>query len=447
MTIPQHTNISYNRILQVAFPIMLGGLADNLNSVINTAFVSSLGEVSTGAVGLGSLYYLNFIIIALGLALGHQIIVARRNGEGNFEEAGRTYMHALQLFAVLGVALFGVIYFTSNFILSHLVHSVAIRDKASAYLNIRMWGAPIICVSVCMRSFFIGITKTKVITLVTLISAGTNVLLDYLLIFGHWGFPKLGIEGAGYASLIAEGISFGGYMTASLVLPFLKPYKLFVIRKRSAAIWANILKVGSPMMLQNWVSFSSWFLFFILIENMGERALAVSTVIKNIYLLFLIPMWGIAAATNTLTSNLIGEGRTEEVPQLLKKIIILSFSIMIILIQPNLWLSANIISIFNKTPEFISAAQGPLWIISLALLFFCVGMVFYNGVSGAGDTKTAMGIELITIVCYISYLLIVTKLFVPNMSIVWGSEWFYMGIIGILSYWRLSTGKWKGKKV
>ena len=200
-------------------------------------------------------------------------------------------------------------------------------------------------------------------------------------------------------------------------------------------------------MLQSWVSFSSWLLFFLFIEKMGERQLAVSAIIKNIYMLFLIPIWGFAASTNTLTSNLLGEGRTNEVPGLLKKIILMASCILALPVGICMFFPRQIISIFSSNPELIAQTIGPLYVVCVALLFFPMAMVMFNGVSGSVDTRFALYIELFTIALYISYLYIMTQKFKVSMTLVWTSEIVYMLLLSGMSFLRLRSGKWKGRSV
>lgn len=439
--------VSYKNIWLLAYPIIIGSIAENLNNVVNTAFVASLGEVSIGAVGLGGLFYFNFAIIALGLAAGVQIIIGRRNGEMEYEEAGNIFTHGLLLFSTLSVILLSVMYFSTPGLLRIFINSDTIYAACVGYAKIRIFGILFLCLTVCMRSFYIGITKTKIITIITIVSACTNVLFDYLLIFGHGPFHPYGINGAAYASIIAEITAMSGYFLATITLPFVRKYKAFHFRRFDVSNFWNILKTGAPLMLQSWISFSSWLLFFIFIEKMGQRQLAISAIIKNIYLLFMIPLWGFASTSNSFTSNLIGQGQSDQVMKLMKKIVTLSTIVVAIPAIFCFIFPGPMIHIFNQNPELISQTINPLRIVAIALLLFPAAFVLFNGVSGSGDTKTALIIELFTIFFYISYMYFMTRVLRANMTWVWTCEIIYMVLLGSASYFRLQSGKWKGKIV
>ena len=441
------TSITYKNIWSIAFPIMIGSLADNINTAVNTAFVGNLGEVSVGAVGLGGLFYFNFAILAMGLAAGVQTIIGRRNGEENYEEAGRVISHGLLLFTGIALLMLGLMYFFAPALLRFIIHSDQIYNACVGYVRIRMFGIVFICLSICMRSFYIGITYTRVITLITFLSASLNVLFDYLLIFGNGPFKKYGINGAAYASIIAEATAFGGYMLFTAITPVFSKFKPFRFKKfNSAYIW-NILKTGAPLMLQSWVSFSSWLLFFVLIEKIGARQLAISTILKNIYMLFLIPLWGFSAASNSLTANLIGQGQVEEVLHLLKKIAVMATLVVALPVVFCFLFPEHIISIFTKRADLVYEAINPLRIVACALMLFPASFVYLNGVSGSGDTRSAMYIELITIAIYVSYFFSMARIFHASITTIWAAEIIYMTLMGTMSYLRMRGGKWKGKVV
>ncbi len=441
------TTITYKDIWQIAYPIMIGAIAENINTAINTAFVGQLGQVSVGAVGLGGLFYFNFAILALGLAGGIQTIIGRRNGEEHFEEAGTILTHGMILFTFLALLMLGLMHLFASSLLRYFISSTQIYEACASYLSIRMYGIVFICLMVCLRSFYIGITHTRVITIITFLSAGINVLFDYLLIFGHGPFKKYGIIGAAYSSILAEGIAFGGYFLITMFIPVVKKYKALRFSKFQIKYIWNILKTGTPLMIQSWVSFSSWLLFFIVIEKIGERTLAVSTIIKNIYMLFMIPLWGFAAASNSLTANIIGQNRTEEVINLLRKIAWLATLIVAIPVVICFCFPEPIIGIFTNRSDIIMEGTAPLRIVAVALLMFPAAFVFLNGVSGSGDTKFALYIELVTILIYVSYFVSMAKVWHMGISFIWTAELVYMVLMGLGSYWRLKSGLWKGKIV
>lgn len=114
---------SYSHILHIALPIILGGLAENIINVTDTAFVGRLGETALGAVGIGGLYYYTFVLIAVGLSQGAQILIGRRNGEKSYGEASALLDNALYAFTWIGIMLFLVLQVLSPVLLKLLIKS------------------------------------------------------------------------------------------------------------------------------------------------------------------------------------------------------------------------------------------------------------------------------------------------------------------------------------
>lgn len=443
--------VTYKRIWQVAFPIIISGLADNIYNVINTIFVGQLsktaGEFTIGAVGLGGMFYYNWVILIIGLAMGAQIVIGRRNGEKEYEEAGKTFTGSFFLFGLIGVFMIGLLYLIAPPLLRMLITSNRVYDVTVGFVNIRIWGFVFVGLFISMRVFLIGITKTKYILFITFFSVGVNVLLDYLLIFGNWGFPKLGVNGAAYSSIIAEACSFVAYLICCTTLVDLKKYRLFNLSHIRVQPLFQVLKTGFPLMLQYWLSFGCWLLFFIFIEKMGERELAVSSVTRSLYMFYFIPILGFGSTAGTLTSNLMGEGRQSEIMKMAYKVIILSLGVMLILSLANMLFPAELISIFNDKPELISSAVGPLRVISVTLLFLPFTMILFHVVSGVGATKVNLLIEIGTLSCYMIYIYLLTRVFVVSITLVWTAEMVYMIIAGSACFLYLRYGKWKHLKV
>lgn len=135
-----------------------------------------------------------------------------------------------------------------------------------------------------------------------------NVILDYAMIFGHFGFPEMGIKGAAIASVIAEASSILFFLIYTYITVDLKKYGLNRFRFLRPQLLMRILSISCFTMLQYFLSMATWFVFFIAVERLGQRELAIANIVRSIYIVMLIPVNALATTTNSLVSNAIGAG-------------------------------------------------------------------------------------------------------------------------------------------
>lgn len=195
------------QIWSVSYPILLSLLAQNVINVTDTAFLGRVSEIALGASAMGGLFYICIFTIAFGFSTGSQIVIARRNGEARYGDVGPVMIQGVLFLLVMALLLFG---FTKAFggnIMRLLVSSESIYNATMEFLDWRIFGFFFSFVNVMFRALYIGITRTKVLTINAVVMALTNVVLDYALIFGHFGLPEMGIKGAAIASVIAEAAS------------------------------------------------------------------------------------------------------------------------------------------------------------------------------------------------------------------------------------------------
>jgi len=183
----------------VAGPIIIGHLAENVINITDTIFVGRLGENQLGAVGLGGLYYYTFVLLVIGLVMGVQILIGRRNGEKSYHEIGRVADNALYSFIGIGVFLFFVLKTVTPELLKWVVKSPDIYGLALSYVSIRSFGLLFICLTVVFRAFYIGITQTRIIIYITVGAALINIFFNQVLIFGHLGFSPMGDKRVSYS--------------------------------------------------------------------------------------------------------------------------------------------------------------------------------------------------------------------------------------------------------
>lgn len=439
--------ISYRNIWLISYPLILSFLATSVINVTDTAFMGRISDVALGATGLGGIYFMIFLMTAVGLGIGAQIIMARYHGEGNLSRIGRVFDHLIYLMVVLGISMIGIHFLIGPAVLDLVIESDNILEACIEYMDIRALSFVPAFSAVGYRSFLTGVSSTRAISYASGVMAGLNLVFNYALVFGNFGFPRMEIEGAAWASFMSEVSGLIFFMVWVWWKKFGTEFSAFEFKNPDFAVIRNMLKIGFPIMIQHVVALISWLTFFLMIEGMGERALAISNVVRGAYSILMIPMIGIAQATQTLVSNLIGQGGTELVPKLIWRLVITcvgsSFVIMMLNnINPELTLS-----IFTNDASLVQESLPIIPIISISILIFALGVVLLSVVSGTGNTRTTLYIEVATLTLYLTYLYVVVHVIPSSLEVVWSSEFVYFIFISIFAYGYIRTGKWKNTKV
>ena len=438
---------SNRNIFNITYPIFLTLIAQNIINVTNTAFLGRIGEVELGASAIGGVFYFAIFMIGFGFSQGAQILIGRRNGEKKFDQIGPIFNNALFFNFLLSLVIFAVSLRGVPHLMKIVVSSEPVYKATIAYLDWRIYGFFFAFVNAIFRSFYVGITQTRILTTSAILMAFTNIIFDYTLIFGHFGFPRLGIEGAGISSVIAEVVTLLYVIIYTISRADMKLYGLFQFKKVELKTILQILDLSIFIMFQYFISISTWFMFFIFIEHMGERPLAVSNIGRSLYILLMIPASALATTVNTLVSNLIGAGRKEEVLPFINRVAFISIILVLPLIILTFIFPEFFAHIYTDDPGLIKACVPVMKIVSCANLIFAISFVVFNGVSGTGNTRTAFAIEFLTLFFYISYVYY-TAIFNPtSVAVVWMSEFVYWIIIGGLGYWYLLKGNWRKKEI
>lgn len=439
--------VNTRQILKIALPISLALLVPQINFVVNNVFISGLGESELGTAGITGVCYLIFALAGNGLNNGVQALLARRAGQNLPGEIGRLFMQGTWIAIIFAIAAILITYLAGPWVLSHSIHSEKVYNDAIGFLKIRIWGLPFLYFFQICNALLVGTNSSKYMKYGFWIQAAMNILLDYGLIYGRLGMPELGFNGAAWASLIAELAGMLVVLGILLYKKFHLRFSLFLHWRFNTVLSGLIFRQSSPLVAQYLLSIIAWVLFYILIEHKGERELAISNTMRNIFGIFGIFSWAFASTANTMVSNVIGQDKHEKVIALIKKITRLSmgftfFLCLIVNIFPDVFLS-----IYGRDSGFTADAIPVIRIVSVGILCMAAATVWLNSVTGTGNTKINLAIEAAAILLYSVYIYFVLKVW--NLSLVWAwtSELLYWTVLFGLSYMYIRSGKWKGKVI
>ena len=433
-------------IIKISYPIFLSLLAQNIIQVIDTAFLGRVGEVELGASALAGIFYIAIYTLGFGYSMGSQILIGRRNGEGNYHQISDIVVQGLLVLIPAAILLIPIMGYVSNEWLPYLFESEEITSAVNEYLDWRFYGFVFAFGNTMFRAFYIGIAGTKILTYNATVMALTNVLFDYLLIFGHFGFPEMGIAGAALASVISEIVSTLFFVIYTLKTVDLDKYGFKRVRIQLSVV-KQVLNISVFMMVQYLLSVFVWLLFFVFIEKLGERPLAISNIVRSFYTILILPAQALGSATSTMVSNTIGAGRNSDVLKLLRRVAKLSLAVTAIIMLLVALFPGTLIQIYTSDPVLIAETVSPMYVLLALLPIFSLGAIFFNAVSGTGNTRTALVFELITLTFYLSYMVWIIVYLRSSVALSWTSEIVYWLFLMSFSYLYMRYGKWQNKKL
>jgi len=441
-------NNFYKIILKVALPAIAGLSTQMVVSLVDTAMVGRLEEATyaLAAMGIGVLATWALISFFSSLATGIHVIVARKFGQQDFISCGLTLNNSLLIALALGV----IVAATGVFFAHEIAHLFAADDivggYAGEYIFYRFLGIPFFLISVSYRGFFFGINKTKIFMFSGALTNLLNIIFNYLFIYGAFGFPRMGLAGAGLGSTLATIFDCLFYLSIILLPAYRKTYQVFKNIKIDKNIILAIIKISLPVSFQNALILVGFLSFVSITGLIGiiEQA-STQAVISTLFISFL-PCFGFGIAVQTLVGNNLGAGK-----YLLAKIygfetakVATIYTIllgMVFIIIPN-----YVLLIITTNQSIIEVAIPVLRIAGFAQIFYGIGIVLANGLQAAGRTVYVMNSEIIT-----NLLLFVPLSYFLGVYLDLGLYWawvalpFYIVSYSVIIFLKFNSKSWYKK--
>lgn len=439
--------ISYSNIWRIAYPIIIGSVSQTILNITDTVYLGQLGELELGAGAIGALFYLAIIMVINGFTIGNQIIMARRFGEGSKAGIGQTFSNATMLLLGISVAITLIVYTLTPTLIPNLVSNQQIGALVVDFIDYRIWGLFFAGFTLLFRAFYVATANTRILIAVTTSTVGLNVILNYLLIFGKMGLPAMGFAGAALASVISEVVGFVIIVAYTLWKSYVKEYLLLKLRGFNLKQSVEIFKLATPVMFQHLISFSAWFVIFLIIERMGERPLAISNIVRSLYVTLMVPIWGFAEATNSLVSYLMGEKHFDRIATLVKRSMTLSFFSVLVLVVGGMFVLPQIVGFYTPDISLIEATVPVVRVVMVGALTMSLGFIVFMAISGTGNTLIAFGLELSDILLYILMAFVLIEFTDATVTTIWFIESFYAGYMLLVCSLYLRFGRWRNKVI
>jgi MATE family multidrug resistance protein len=437
----------YKTILKVALPLMISSFIQSIVLITDASFISRYSTLAFDAVGNSGLIYVTMYVALAGMGDGAQIIIARRIGQESKHLIGRIFGTSIIVHCLLALLLFAITQTLIPWLLNTYSRHHDLCLLQNQFIRVRSYALFFAMISLSIQAFFLANGKTWVVLIAALLTAGSNVIMDYLFIFGNGGFPSMGLEGAALASTCADGIGMVFLMLFLLLSKESKQLKLFAHFSFNTASFKELFRVGSPLMFQGFIALATWTIFFTWIEQIGKFELTVSQNIRSIYFLAFVPIWGFAGTTKTYISQYIGKKRFSDLKLIQRRIQFLSFLFLLLFFHGALCYPEKLIGFINPAEQYIQKSGEIMRFIFISILLYGFFSVYFQTINGSGNTIISFSIEVICVIIYILVAYVFIKVCKLDIFWIWSVEYIYFITMGILSILYLRYFNWKKKEV
>jgi putative MATE family efflux protein len=379
------------QILTLALPIIGGMASQNVLNLVDTAMVGTLGPEALAAVGMGS--FANFMAMAfvMGLSAGVQAIASRRFGEGRWEETASPLNAGLLIALAVAVPWSLLLFLLADRLYPLLVDDPNVVALGVPYFQARLAGMAAIGMNFCFRGFWNGISQSRRYLQTLLIMHVCNIALNYLLIFGHLGFPELGSTGAGVGTTIATYLGTAIYIV--LAVRHAKGSG-FLRRFVDRSTIGSIVRLSVPASLQSFFFAAGMTAFFWIIGQIGTLELAASNVLVNLLLVAILPGVGFGLAAASLVGQALGRGDEDDAVRWGWDVSRLGMALVGAMALVGLFAPDLLLRLFLHDEETIALARFPLRLLGATMTVETMGTVLLNALLGAGASRIVMVVSI-----------------------------------------------------
>ncbi|MDA9968671.1 MATE family efflux transporter [Polaribacter sp.] len=436
MNISQYTSeFKYN--WKLAAPVMLGMLGHTFVSFVDNIMVGQIGTAELAAVSLGN----SFIFIAMSVGIGFSTaitpLVAEADSADNFDQAKSTFKHGLFLCTVLGIVLFLGVFFAKP-LMYLMKQPEEVVELAIPYLDLAAFSLIPLIVFQALKQFSDGMSMTRYPMYATLIANIVNVILNYLLIFGKFGLPELGIVGAAYGTVISRFImlAYLWWLLANKerTKVLVTNIKFFVLEK---LMLQKLINLGAPSAMQMLFEVAIFTAAIWLSGLLGKNAQAANQIALNLSTMTFMVAMGLSVASMIRVGNQKGLQKFKELRRIAFSIFLLGillaifFGTVFFLFHkslPKIYVDFTDATNYADNLEVVSIASQLLFAAAIFQISDTIQVVVLGALRGLQDVKIP------TIITFISYWVIGFPIsYFLGKASMYGSFGIWLGLLAGLS--------------
>lgn len=439
-------------VLRLALPLVVSTGSWSLMHFVDRMFLLwHSTEAMAAAMPAGLLHFM-LVCFPLGMAMYVNAFVAQYQGANQPEKIGQAVWQGARI-GLVATPLYLLTIPLAPRIFEFAGHGPEIASLEVVYYQVLTFGAGGMLTSAAFSAFFTGRGETRVVMLVDCSAVGLNLVLDYIWIFGHCGFPAMGIEGAAWATVVAQWVKVLVYWRLMMTPAHCRKYQLVAGRSFNAALMRRIFRYGGPNGLQLLVEVSAFSLFILLVGRLGVEAMTATTLAFNVNSVAFIPMMGLGIAVTTMVGQQLGRDRPDMAAQATwtafgMALLYMGTMAALYLLVPDLFLLGHAAGVSAaEFAELRNVTIVLLRFVAVYCLFDAAWIIFTGAIKGAGDTR----------------FILVTTLVVSPLPVLagwlgitcfgWGLLWCWIVLtawissLGLVYTCRFLQGRWRSMRV
>ena len=430
-------------LFSIGVPIASQYLVSALVNLIDSVMVGSLGDVAVASVGLSNQVFFIFNLIMLGIASGIAIFMTQYWGKKDMVGLHKSIIFGILIIIPVISIGFGLAHFLPNQVLSVFTTDQTVILQGSRYLSIVSFSYFPIALCIFLGYALRSTDMVKYSVYVVFMALFINVVLNYVLIFGVWIFPELGIAGAAIATNIARYIQ----LTVLVVLIYVKKMPIAIKSlsafKITSDFTSRFAKTSGAVLLNETLYGAGAALVFSVYGRIGTAVVAGADIARTIENLIWIFFWSLCAAASVSVGKLLGEEKYDKAKRYGYKFIATGLIAAAALVTILTILKAPILSLFNISSE--AKERTSVYLIFFSIFIFIRGpiKILSGGVLRAGgDTTFVMLWDIIPLWVVIALCYIYIKAFTPSVTVIFLIVTGYELVKVIPTLIRLRSGKW-----
>jgi multidrug resistance protein, MATE family len=388
--------LSFDRarhLLKIGLPIMGGMISGALLGLVDTAMVGSLGNASLGAVGLASFASFIFLGLFFGFSIAVQALSSRRTGEGAAQQSARPLHAALVIIGLAAPLLSALLYVAIPYLFPFMNSDPEVVRIGIDYIRWLILQAVFAGFIAACTGFWNGIGESRIYFTSLIAMHVANISFNYVFIFGHFGAPAMGAEGAGFATFLANVL--GAVLFAWLGFRYGKPYG-FNHFETSIEEIRRVLRLAIPAGLQQVLDVGALTVTYSIVGRVGTAELACYSVLINLINFVGLPAWGLGTAGATLVGQALGRRNVPDARQWARETIKVGVVAMAVIGLP-FWIAPELLlSIWIHDPATLEMAIWPTRILGVMIALNGIGYMLAMLLNGAGDVQKVTWINLAT---------------------------------------------------